>query len=334
MAAVNPPNWLQTELHPSDRDRQLIKSLVRPGVLPGTGLTVTEKSGTPNMSVDVSEGRLFILGTENTYQGVYHGEAQGVTNVVIAAADPTNPRRDLIVARIRDSVYSGATNTFSIERVAGTPAGSPADPALPSGSVWVLARVAVAAAATSITNANITSFRAGGTGYTGQHGYAAALGGVVVCTSLTKPTTGLYEGLMAYETDTDRVIVYNGSAWVGQTVGASATVSTSQSTASGAFVDLATVGPAVSIFTGSKAVVWVHVRCDNGSGGGWCLMSAAATDIGFGYQSPSGGNFHKGAAMIEFTGLTPGVNTFTAKYSAGVGTATFADRRIAAMPTL
>jgi hypothetical protein len=45
-------------------------------------------------------------------------------------------------------------------------------------------------------------------------GQATALGGTVVTTSGNRPTTGLYEGLTIHETDTDRRLTYNGSAWV------------------------------------------------------------------------------------------------------------------------
>lgn len=38
---------------------------------------------------------------------------------------------------------------------------------------------------------------------------------IVICTAATRPTGGaLYEGLFIYETDTDRVYVYNGTEWV------------------------------------------------------------------------------------------------------------------------
>jgi hypothetical protein len=226
MAVMNPPIFMQAALHPAERWRQAHKGIMglRGGVV-GLELAVAQHAGTPNMSVDVAEGHVFVPGTEATYQGVYLGEAQGVTVVTIAAADPTNPRRDLIIARVRDTSYSGAGDTFAIEPVQGTPAGSPSDPALPTGSCWVLARVAVAALASSITNANITDFRYGGTGYTGQNGASAALGGIIVCTSSTRPLSGLYPGLTIWQTDTKNVAVYNGSTWdVGGTRGIAATV--------------------------------------------------------------------------------------------------------------
>lgn len=182
----------------------------RSGILRSGDLAVTQKS-TPNMSVDVAGGQVIILGTEATYQGAYFGENQGTQNVTVTAAHATLARKDLIVARIRDAEYSGSTNTFSIEVVTGTPAGSPADPSLPSGSVFVLARVDVAAAAATITNANITDLRT--TYSSSQYGLATAAGGTIICTSTTRPASP-YEGLSIYETDTDTTHFYNGSAWV------------------------------------------------------------------------------------------------------------------------
>lgn len=43
--------------------------------------------------------------------------------------------------------------------------------------------------------------------------FAAGAKAVVICTSSTRPT-GIVEGQMIYETDTDRIYVYSGSAWV------------------------------------------------------------------------------------------------------------------------
>lgn len=38
--------------------------------------------------------------------------------------------------------------------------------------------------------------------------------GAVACTSTTRPSAGLYNGFLAYETDTKRLIRYSGSGWV------------------------------------------------------------------------------------------------------------------------
>lgn len=212
MTAQTPPIFLQAGSHPAEDVRRALYAVHggRQGIYTAGALAVSEKSGTPNMSVDVAEGQVAVNGSESAYAGVYLCEARGTTNLAISAADATNPRLDLIVARVRDAAYSGATNTFSLEVVTGTPAGVPADPSLPSGSCFVLARVTVNASATSITNANIADLRMSYS--TAQRGRAAAVGGTVVCTNATRPTG--VEGLKIYETDTDTEYTYSGSTWV------------------------------------------------------------------------------------------------------------------------
>lgn len=128
------------------------------GVYAAGDLAVTEKSGTPDMSVDVAAGRIFVKGTEATYQGTYFAENDAAFNVAITAADATNPRKDLVVVRIQDAVYSGSTNDITIEVVTGTPAASPAEPAVPANS-FELAMIDVPANDTSIENAQITDRR-------------------------------------------------------------------------------------------------------------------------------------------------------------------------------
>ena len=122
-----------------------------------TQLEVTE-NGTPNMSVNVAAGACFIRGTESASQGVYHFFNDATVNLSIDAADPTNGRKDLIVAQVRDSGYSGSNDDARLFVVKGTAAGSPADPTVPANCL-VLARVTVAAAASSIVTANITDLR-------------------------------------------------------------------------------------------------------------------------------------------------------------------------------
>jgi len=70
------------------------------------------------------------------------------TSLAIAAADATNPRKDIVVV-----TAAGALKVYT-----GTPAGSPADPTLSAGDV-PLARVNVAANATTILTANIDDLR-------------------------------------------------------------------------------------------------------------------------------------------------------------------------------
>lgn len=217
MAVQATPMFLQNATgHPAEDVRRMLWSMMggRPGIIQSGDLAVSQ-NGTPNMSVNVADGRAFIPGTEATYQGIYHLENRGTLNVAIAASDPTNPRWDLIVAKIQDAIYSGATNAASIVAVTGTPAASPADPTIPADCL-VLARVVVAANATTITNANITDLRTSyvqsSTAVLAQT-RACGLSGVLVCTSTTRPTLNLYNGMVIFETDTKNVNIYNGTTW-------------------------------------------------------------------------------------------------------------------------
>ena len=210
MAVQTPCIFIQAGSHPAEDVRRALYAQLglRGGIVQAGDLEVTQ-NGTPNMTVNVATGQVVVPGSEGTYQGAYICENRGSLSVSIAAADATNPRYDLIVARVRDAAYSGATNTFAIEAVTGTPAASPAEPTIPANS-WVLARVEVVALDTTITTSNITDRRTTGTG---QFGRAAALGGKIVCTSTTRPTAP-FEGMDIYETDTDFEYTYSGSAWV------------------------------------------------------------------------------------------------------------------------
>lgn len=74
-------------------------------------------------------------------------------------------------------------------------------------------------AATTITDANIATnaqiayskLSLGSSLVVGD--FATGVRPVVICTSTTRPTSGLVEGLMIYETDTDRILSYTGAAW-------------------------------------------------------------------------------------------------------------------------
>lgn len=122
-------------------------------------LLVTQQP-TPTMNVDVAAGSAFVRNDLATHGGTYHVYNDATATVAVAASDPTNPRDDLVVAVVRDSQYFGGTDAWALEVLTGTAAATPADPAIPTdGSYLRLARVRVAAGATSITDANITDLR-------------------------------------------------------------------------------------------------------------------------------------------------------------------------------
>ena len=186
----------------------------RGGVATPGSLAVSQHAGTPAMNVDVAEGAALILGTEATYQGSYFVEAQAVTTLTISANASGNPRLDLVVAKVQDAQYSGATNSWSLAVVTGTAAATPRYPTVPANAI-VLATVAVASGATSIVNANITDIRTSsatdGLTTLSNKGLVAATGALVACTSAQRPTG--VSGLQIYETDTRKVYIYDGSTW-------------------------------------------------------------------------------------------------------------------------
>jgi hypothetical protein len=159
MALRTPPSWLQNGTHPADNDRLTTTGAIwkSQGVADYGSMKVSQ-SATPAMSVSVAAGHALINGTEVSNQGLYIAYNDAATTVAIATADPSQPRIDRVVVRVQDSYYSGATNAVSFAVVTGTPAGSPVPPSAPANSL-TLAYVAVAANATSITNANITDTR-------------------------------------------------------------------------------------------------------------------------------------------------------------------------------
>lgn len=162
MTAVTPPWVIQASSHPADVFRRAIAfaGMGQQGVRSWvSGDLAVAQNGTPNMSVNVAAGQALINGTQNTTsQGAYEVLNDATVNLAIAASDPTNPRIDIVVAQVRDAAYSGANNDWLLAVVTGTPAGSPSPPATPANAI-VLAQVAVAANATSITSGNITDKR-------------------------------------------------------------------------------------------------------------------------------------------------------------------------------
>ena len=159
MALRTPPSWFQNGSHPAENDRLTTANLLfrSQGVADYNSMRVSQ-SGTPGMSVQVAAGHAVIAGTQVTNQGYYAAYNDGAATVAIATANPTNPRIDLICVVVQDSYYSGANDQVIFQAVTGTPASSPVAPSAPNNSI-TLARVAVAAGATSITNGNITDVR-------------------------------------------------------------------------------------------------------------------------------------------------------------------------------
>jgi hypothetical protein len=158
MTLRTPPSWLQNGSHPAENDRLTTQALwATTGIIKSDSLAVTQNSPV-GLSVRVASGWAAVVGTIQANMGTYVGYNDATATLSINAADPTNPRIDLVCLTVNDSYYTGALDNAILQVVAGTPAGSPVAPTLPANSIS-LATVAVGAGATSITNANITDTR-------------------------------------------------------------------------------------------------------------------------------------------------------------------------------
>jgi hypothetical protein len=166
------------------------------GIFKANSLKVQERS-TPNNSVDVLSGGCIVRGSQNANQGVYFVYNDATVNVPMSVGNATNPRKDVVGVQIQDVEYGAGAHSAAITVLTGTPASSPAEPTRPAN--WLdLALVDVPANDTAFTNSQITDRRR----------LLGAAGGVIICTSTTRPSVNLYKGMTIYETDTNRLMEY------------------------------------------------------------------------------------------------------------------------------
>jgi len=129
---------------------------VSPGVLSVSDLVVAQ-TATASMAVTVSGASQGTAGGNAWLPNGYRVYNDTQATLIVLAADATNPRIDLVAIGI-DTTTNPYTPEVMI--IKGTAAASPVVPSYPTGFVGLsLAKIAVAANATSIVNANITDLR-------------------------------------------------------------------------------------------------------------------------------------------------------------------------------
>lgn len=120
-----------------------------------------------------------------------------------------------------------------------------------------------------------------------------------------------------------------------------AVVATSQTTTTTSYTNLATVGPTVTCATSNRAVVFFASEISNSGTAGASSVSVdvtGATTIGASnawravQDGVAASNVNRVGVAHLFTSLNAGNNTFTMKYLAGSGTATFGNREIIVLP--
>jgi hypothetical protein len=121
-------------------------------------------------------------------------------------------------------------------------------------------------------------------------------------------------------------------------------VAASELTTSLAYVDLATVGPAVTLTVPASGRVLVSVTSGmtGSSGSVSCFMSFAATGassvaaVDANSVTLASSTLQRASASSVLSGLTPGATTFTGKFKreggGGSGSCTFVNRSIMAIP--
>lgn len=152
----------------------------------------------------------------------------------------------------------------------------------------------------------------------------------------------LNETAPAKATTASGYFVATGTNAIAQRIAATDAILSSGTTTSTTYTDLdapAVTGPSVTVTTGPYALVIVRCAHAN-SGTGSARMAyditgdhtqAAADDRGVHVLGVAGVNVGGGDATLMTT-LTPGTNTFTAKYRVSAGTGSFSSRRIIVMP--
>lgn len=171
MTLTSPPWALQQGSHGAQLVRTAHGSLLSQtgGIVQPDDLAVTQNA-TPNMSVNVGAGRVWVpstySGTINPGggafypDGLYYAENDATVNLAISAANPSNPRVDLVIVQVQDAAYSGSTNSAQLAIVVGTPtAGASLSNPVGAGTVpassLLLGGVLVPAGATSIVTVDI-----------------------------------------------------------------------------------------------------------------------------------------------------------------------------------
>lgn len=147
----------------------------------------------------------------------------------------------------------------------------------------------------------------------------------------------LLETMPGKATTAGRWFVATGTNAIAERAISSAVVNTSETTTSTSYTDLTTSGPAVTVTTGTQALVFIASFTNNNTAGASTFAGVAvsgATSISAGdtwafiYDGHAASNSVRGCVVRHFDNLTAGSNTFTMKYKVSSGTGTWNNREI------
>lgn len=179
----------------------------QPGLFAPGDFAVSQRAAGANMSVDIAAGRAYLNPVAVALQGsylVWRGSTYNTSSdggYTWTAADPTNPRIDLLCIEVADTDFSGSYTGWKWRIVDGTPnAGATAVglrqywPSIPAGCL-VVAAVRIPATATTITTANILNLN--------------EVGGPMVAGRTGVQT---FAGTGTIQADRGRVVTFSGAA--------------------------------------------------------------------------------------------------------------------------
>jgi hypothetical protein len=223
-AALNSDNVTPFQ-HPVELDRNIAKANFRQsGALRGGDWALTPTGTSQQLSIAVGAG--FILGQESAQQGGYMAWSDAA-ELKTFGAPSGSPRIDTLLLRVYDPQYGtlpSGTTRVQWDIVAGTPGATPSpqpDSAfISTGGQWVpgawmkWAEVKILPGDTVIPTGQIylPGSVISGVGTTWSQRYARQSGGVILCTSVSRPASPAI-GDQIYEIDTKRHNIWNGTAW-------------------------------------------------------------------------------------------------------------------------
>lgn len=146
----------------------------------------------------------------------------------------------------------------------------------------------------------------------------------------------LNETAPAKATTAGRIFVATGTNAIAERAIATATVATNDSCAITSYGALASAGPAVTVTTGTSAIVFVSAQMHNGSAdvATWAAYAvtgatAIAASDAVALETTSATTFDAyRATAVSMPTLTPGSNTFTMQYKTASSTAQIQNRTI------
>lgn len=172
---------------------------VRAGVLQNGTLNEVTISG---FTVSVRDFNCVINPTAAGTQGAGYVCAIPAKTLTVTAADGSNPRKDLVLARVRDDTEdSSGSIVDEVYLATGTPASIPVAPTVPAGELY-------------LGTIDVPVSGGGNPTLTYDPDFTVAIGGILpVADAASLPTIVRREGMYADQADTNTLVRWSGSAW-------------------------------------------------------------------------------------------------------------------------